>query len=308
MLSALKSLFKQKKSIDNVSDSLYKFKYIDVTEVDKYPDALHDIYSKKYDGMIIRNVFSKEETETMRLQILKMNKDNMTPTIGGHAFPKVFPQVVRPADKQPVTEEYLQNYFRECEKLPEVLANLLKVDFTKRLESIFSKISGKRSIAVPNGYKDEGKYANTTIRRTYPNEGYLNVHCGNYFQQEFPDIYKHLISQVNVINQLSYFVTVSRADKGGELTLFDLLWEPGQTKVDAGTDNEVILPSKKILDTSTNSLLKRQKEKPQEGDLLLFSGGRIWHKVELIEGAKERITVGGFMSFMEDDKKMMYWS
>ncbi|MFT5860233.1 MAG: hypothetical protein ACI865_002341, partial [Flavobacteriaceae bacterium] len=42
--------------------------------------------------------------------------------------------------------------------------------------------------------------------------------------------------------------------------------------------------------------------------LLIFSGGPIWHKVELVEGTQNRITVGGFLALTEDEKTLKYWT
>ena len=51
-----------------------------------------------------------------------------------------------------------------------------------------------------------------------------------------------------------------------------------------------------------------EKFNPEPGDLLIFYGGRIWHRVEPILGSKPRITLGGFINFSDDDKKCFYWS
>jgi len=50
------------------------------------------------------------------------------------------------------------------------------------------------------------------------------------------------------------------------------------------------------------------KLRPQPGDLLMFYGGYIWHRVEDIEGNTPRITLGGFLNFSKDDKELYYWS
>lgn len=310
MFKKWKARRKETTTVSNIDDQLYNWKYIDVNELDQYPDAIHDIYDKQFDGMIIRNVFSHEEIALMRQRIEGMDQSKMTPTNGGagHAHPRVFAQVARPAGDETVSREHLKAYFDGCASLPEELTDLLGVDFTERLESIFVKISGGRNIAVPSGFDGEGKYANTTIRMNHPGKGFINVHSGNYFQQEFPEFYEHLNTEVNVKDQLSYFITVNPAQAGGELTLFDLLWEPGQTKENANKDYEVFLTDGTRLDTGPNSPLKRMMVKPGPGDLLIFSGGPIWHKVELVEGDEERITIGGFLSFTSDMTTIKYWS
>jgi hypothetical protein len=176
------------------------------------------------------------------------------------------------------------------------------------LEKSLCKISNNSEVVIPSGYSQKGRHTHSTIRIYPPKGGFIAAHCGNYFQQEFPDFYKHLGSQIEVKNQLSYFVTIQKPEKGGELTLFDLLWEEGQTKVDPNEDNELILPGNQKLDITQNGSLKRRKIEPDAGDLLLFSGGRIWHRIEPIIGQIPRITLGGFLAYSEPTNKLFYWS
>jgi hypothetical protein len=279
-----------------------------VTDLNDYPNAIKDIYEKKYNGIIIRNVCSPEEVAKIKTAIETMNTDIMMPTGVGYTYPRLFAQVVKPDDDFSGERDNIKSYFSECEKLPETLKNHIEFEIKERLESDFSKISGNRTIDLPPGIDHEGRYPGASIRVNYPGKGFIMIHCGNYFQQEFPQFYDHLTSEVNVKDQLSYFLTVNPAEIGGELTLFDLLWEPGQTKTSARADNEVFLTNGESLDTSLNSPLKRMKVKPEAGDLLIFSGGPIWHKVELVEGNENRITIGGFLSFTEDEGTIKYWT
>ena len=47
---------------------------------------------------------------------------------------------------------------------------------------------------------------------------------------------------------------------------------------------------------------------PQKGDLILFAGGQIWHRVEQVMGSRERVTIGGFLSFNYEKDAVCYWS
>lgn len=302
------NFFKKKTVESNIQEDLYLWKYIDASELDDYSDAVKDIYDKKYTGIIIRNVCTKEEAEKMKVAIEAMDPNMEIPTGVGHSYPRHFSQLVKPDDDFSVERDNIKAYFQECEQLPETFKTLTNSDFPQKLQSTLEKVSGGRSVEVPKGFDGEGRYPSGSIRVNYPDQGFIMVHCGNYFQQEFPVFYEHLGAEVNFTDQLSYFLTVNPAEIGGELTLFDLLWEPGQTKESARHDNEIFLTDGKPLDSSTNSPLKRMKVKPQAGDLLIFSGGPIWHKVELVEGTQNRITIGGFLAFTEDEKTLKYWT
>lgn len=295
-------------NIENTDKSLYEWLYLDVNDLQQIDDAINDIYDRKYHGLIIRNVFSQEECGKMVNNIDLIDRNSMIQTTGGHSYPRIFAQVVRPLDKSEVTEQTLIDYFNECETLPNHLKQILGIDVSERIESIFAKISGGRPITIPKGLNGNGSYANTTIRVNYANQGYISVHCGNYFQQEFPDFYTHLKQEVNIKDQLSYFITAQAADEGGELTLYDLLWEDGQTKENAHVDNEIHLSNGDKLDVSSSSNFRRMHVKPNDGDLLIFLGGPIWHRVEKVKGLNSRITIGGFLAFSHDHSEIKYWS
>lgn len=308
MFHLFKSKLHKKKPDFNIQHDLFNWKYIDVSELSEYTDLVKDIYDKKYNGVIIRNVCSIEEVTKMKTAIEAINTDIMIPTGVGHTYPRLFSQLVKPDDDFSQERDSFKSYFRECEELPELFKKQINFDFQGRIESVFEKISGGRNIDIPKGLDSEGRYPGSSIRINYPGKGFIMVHCGNYFQQEFPAFYEHLVTEVNVTDQLSYFLTVNPAEIGGELTLFDLLWEKGQTKQSARHDNEIFLSNGTRLDSSPSSPLKRMKVKPNAGDLLIFSGGPIWHKVELVEGTQNRITIGGFLAFTEDEKTLKYWT
>ena len=54
--------------------------------------------------------------------------------------------------------------------------------------------------------------------------------------------------------------------------------------------------------------VQRKKLKPGPGDMIVFAGGQIWHKVEFVQGSRPRFTIGGFMSRSKDDKTLYFWS
>lgn len=290
------------------ASDLYAWKYLEFDELDQIPNGIDDIYNQKYVGIIVRNVFSAQEVEQMRKGIESMDTQKMVSTGVGYSYPKIFAQLVKPHDKTEVKREDLKNYFNYCSNLPQEIQEIFGLDFQERIESVFRKINSNRAVEVVDGIDGEGKYAFTSIRINLPNQGFIPVHCGNYFQQEFPMFYDHLKTQVQIKDQLSYFVTVNPAEIGGELSLFDLKWEAGQKKENTADDRGVTPPSGKFIDLGENSKVRRQKVKPAAGDLLLFSGGPVWHKVELVKGNESRITVGGFLALTESADKLKYWT
>lgn len=305
MISFLKKRFKSKSNID---PSLFDWKYLEMDDLDLFPNAVDEIYNQQYVGIIIKNVLSLEEIDKIKNGINNIPVDKRIPTGVGFSYPRHFAQLVRPSKGNEINDATLQEYFKECEILSDDLKSKFAVDLHFKLNQIFSKISGGKEVAVAKGNEGDGRFAFGALRVNYSNQGFISVHCGNYFQQEFPQFYTHLEKQVKVKDQLSYFFTIENAEIGGELTLFDALWEDGQSKKNAGDDSGFFLKNGEFSDTSANSKLKRQKIKPNAGDLLIFSGGPIWHKVEKVEGNKDRITFGGFLAFNHSKDKLIYWT
>jgi len=48
--------------------------------------------------------------------------------------------------------------------------------------------------------------------------------------------------------------------------------------------------------------------RPGPGDLLVFDGGRYYHRVSPGAGAHPRRTIGGFLAFAKDGRSLRYWS
>lgn len=293
----------------NEVKNLYNFPTIDVSEIDQYPNLLKDIHDRKLDGIVVTGVFTDDEIRTMLEGINDIADQQRNPILGGDVFPKIFAQVVMQSfDTDEQRHQFLNQYFKTSAEINQNYEALIGLDFKKRIEGIFSKVSGDRSIKIPIGQDDIGQYANATIRRYFPEKGFISVHSGNYFQKEFDQFYTHLKEQVNVMNQLSYFVTINQAEKGGELTLFDLEWRDAQNKKNRVEDRFVERLDGTLADVQRKGSVKRQYVNPPAGSVLLFAGGEIWHRVEPIHGRKNRVTIAGFLGFSHDDQAVYYWS
>ena len=187
----------------------------------------------------------------------------------------------------------------------------------KKVLSIFfatlitvSLFAGKGIVASQKYTTADGKgnYPFATFRYLVPDKGLMSVHCGNYFGKTFETFYQDLTQTVAVENQMSYFVMLQEPEEGGELTLFNFRWKKGQTKKDNSENNEIIQPDGSKMYVEDNEYIIKDKIKPKKGDLILFQGGNIWHRVETVRGKTPRITFGGFIGVSIDKSKIYYWS
>jgi hypothetical protein len=94
-----------------------------------------------------------------------------------------------------------------------------------------------------------------------------------------------------------------KPESGGEMTIFDVTRTEAVKKID---DLQLESRQGEILDIEKN--VDHIKLQIDEGDLLIFDGGTIWHRVEMVRGNKHRITLGGFIGFTADRKEIYYWS
>jgi hypothetical protein len=293
------------------ADEPIKFKEFGREEVSsQYPNALLDLTDSKLDGFLIKSFLTKEEVAKVLKNLEKVNEDKKAFTSVGYTYPMIFAEYSGRIASLPEEVQVDKNhaYFLENLAFKNDFSNEFEVDIPGRLSSFFSSISGDLEVGVPSGGYGDGVYPFGNFRYLQPGSGFMAIHCGNFFQTRFKEVYQNLSKQVAVRNQLSYFIMLNKPDAGGKLTIFNLRWEDGQTKVDNMEDKDVILPSGKVIQPDSQKGIEPFDIDPQPGDMVLFQGGNIWHRISNVEGSQPRITFGGFMGKGLDGKRFLYWS
>lgn len=276
----------------------------------QYPHALQDLFEAKLHGFLVKNFLSPPEVKTLLEAHSQLTAEELTHTPVGHFFPQVFPEFSRAHttatdEQKPAVADA---YFEFNEQVQNNFEKRFGVDLYARFKSFFESIASQRPVESPAGFGGRGRYAFGTFRNFIPGKGFLAIHCGNYFQTLYEPVYKHLMQEVKVKNQMSFFVMLQRADEGGNLTVFNLRWQDGMSKTEMMNDVEVILPDGRKVYPDTDEGFQKQDMKPQPGDVILFQGGNIWHRVSNVEGSKPRITFGGFISPDHAEKKFYFWA
>lgn len=288
----------------------YNFRTVTVENILTENKALWELYLNEKDGFLIKNFLSENEVDTIMKNFGKASSDNPAHTLVGFTYPPVFAEFssrLRDSTEE-VKEAQKKIYFNKTKSFNETFTNEFGVDVRGRIESLFRAISGGRDIKVAETATGDGNYPFATFRYLVPDKGLMTVHCGNYFGKTFGEFYKDLTQTVAVKNQMSYFIMLNEPEEGGELTLFNFRWKDGQTKVDNMEDNEIIQPDGSKMYVEDNPNIIKDKIKPRKGDMILFQGGNIWHRVETVRGSKPRITFGGFIGASIDKTKIYYWS
>lgn len=291
---------------------LYNIKDIDISEIANYPNGVADMYHRRVDGFYVRNVLSKEQLATLKRNMDNIPEEEKVSFPEGFTFPRIFALLVKNSAFEPdeviINNKLFTDYFSYCEKLRHSFAERFGVDIEGTVSKVIGAMASGLAVDIPKGFNNNGVYPNVTLRSLNPNIGKIHTHCGNFFQIEFSNFYQHLSTQVKVLDQLSYFIVLQEPEAGGELTLYDIEWDAAKKIHDTGLEKKIVTTNGKIHEVDENTLLKRMFITPRAGDMFMFAGGQIWHRVENIKGNTNRITAGGFFSYATDDSKIMVWS
>ena len=277
---------------DDIFFDFREIEYKDITD-----HLINDVKTRKIDGFVTKNVYSKEEVSQI-LSLMK-NADPQYRLEGSTStmYPAPFAIIT---DK----DEKLREYFTKLNYFNSYLEKNNMGWFTERLNRFFNKCGSDFEVSNPINMVANQRVAPGNIRMFHTGKGGSPVHCGNFFRWRHGFFYSLLEPGIDSSQQLSYFVLLQNSEQGGELTIYDMVWDNVKRKVDVENNDSVINDAgERIYLTDCRQFTV----KPQPGDILVFDGGRIWHRVEDIYGQTKRITFGGFINFSTDSKKFYYW-
>jgi hypothetical protein len=264
---------------------------------------LDSVLSGELSGFVITDFLNHEEVTTVLNGFKNLTKEELIHINGGfNSYPMSFAQFEQMVQQNILTEK---EYFDFSSRYIQNFKNKFGIDVHSKLRSLIGKISGAFELEIPKNPSGNGAYMPFTFRELFPGEGSLKAHCENLFLKEFPGFFERINGFSTPENQLSFFVVLQSPGGGGELTLFDILWNEEQKRL---KDNHIQLETGNILAFDDKENLKRMYIQPPAGSLVVFSGGKIWHRVETILTSPSRITLGGFLSFSHDRKKLYSWS
>lgn len=244
-------------------------------------------------GTINKGVFTDEEVESILKVVQSIPEEEKLNNYVGQSFPHDFGTVTNDGER-------LDNYLARLETFNHLPFDLLK----NRLREFFKTIgkgyhSDTALFACNQAHTSPGNF-----RFLEPNKGGLFVHCG-YLLQETAEFFYESVKGITREGQLSFFLMLQHPDEGGDLTIYDMLWDDVNQK-DVFEQNDYVIGQngQKILLEN----VKKFTVRPYPGDIVVFYGGPIWHRVEDIVGTKPRISFGGFINFSEDDKSFYHWA
>ena len=263
------------------SSELYKWAILDIELVSNDLDSIDLLYMSDLDGILIKNVFSTKEIETAREHIESLSSE-FEPVIYGESLGLSIMEA----------KNDLKEYFQKAYNFRLQLNQIFADEFETRIFDVFNNLHSLKNIKLLDR-KNHDICIPAQIRIVYPGKGGLKAHTDNEVFEKY-QVYKHFNEIQKDVDILSYFIVIDKPEKGGELVLYDLLRE--QTTLSMKQDF-YSCQRDNFLDN-----LRKQYINPDIGDMVIFNGGRIWHKVADFDGDKNRITVGGFLLSSQDNQ------
>lgn len=267
---------------------------------------LTDCGAKLLNGLItgieIDNFINISEASKIKEAFYNLPLNSLTVVDDGFvSYPLSFAQLTQGLQTNTINPD---NFFTFGEEFKNNFLNTFGVDILGRLKLVVKRLFNIENLYVPQPKNGIGSFVPFTFRELKPGNGELKVHCENLFFSEFPYFFSLLDHIVLRKNEFSFFIVISSPEEGGELTLFNANWDKVKERENFTTlkDNEG-----NLIDILSPNIIKL-KLKPKVGSLLIFSGGDIWHRVEVVKGSHSRITIGGFISAGKKSEDLYVWS
>lgn len=284
-----------------LTTNLYAFNYSTLNQLSQID--MKDIISDDLHGFVVEDFLNDSEVFNL-INGLRTLEANQLIHIekGFDSYPMSFAQFDQLVERGLLTEAA---YFKKSNDFITSFTSHFKVDILKKLNDVFKSIKNAPLIYIPNQASDSHSYVPFTFRELFAGDGCLKAHCENLFYTEFPSFFKKISAFSHADNQLSFFIVLQTPSVGGELSLFDIRWHTKQKRI---TDHFIKMQNEDLFDFDNPQSIKRDVHSPRVGSLVVFKGGDIWHRVEKVQVAPSRITLGGFLSFSHDQSKLYCWS
>lgn len=275
---------------------------ISAAELARHPDALQALFDGDSDGLLVRGLFDP----ALMARVAQRIDDGLVPRriMGDQAGLPEVPFTVGQAIVG-VAEE-LDDYFADAalqgERIRQLFAD--EADFEAVIDAALSALSGGLPVQIAHG--PAGEPCPSATIRVLPEGAEIGAHVDNSFLH-MPRA-RHLHRLVDTRGQLSYFVPLSVPEAGGELMVYTLQWaaaklfmpDVAQASANVWLEGSEVFEVVQRFDAAVFA--------PGVGDLLIFDGGRHFHRVSKVIGPTPRRTIGGFLGLSKAHEALYVWS
>lgn len=263
---------------------------LDIDEMQRRPEALLDIFERRVMAVIVRGIYPPE-LMAEAIDTLRCGGDDIS-VFRPHTIQKgeVYGWPLVACDGS------LDRYLEDAARFDGACARLFGAASRPsiRVAEVMGRLAGGRPVTIPRA-GDGRAYCAATIRFLGDGD---SLPC-HYENEAFhlPAL-RSLVGQLDRSTLMSFYVPMAHADAGGELRLYHVdCFEGRESMIGRLGGDEQARPH---LERHGYTPLR-----PAVGDLLLFDGGRFYHEVTPVRGA--RWTMGGVFAFTRDRRAVHFW-
>jgi len=269
---------------------------INYNDLKKSKDLLEKSKNLQLTYILIQDFFNEHTVNQILEELKNIDNSNFIQYADGY---KVFPRTAFSTENK---DEEAGIYFNSTYETSRLIKEFFSIDLISKFHNLFNNINRDVSLL----YGPNNNYFNPFNFRIMNDKVGINttsnIHNGSSITNRcINSTYKHLVKSIDFDNQLSFFTLLKNCEVGGEITIYSY-----------PKNDYSILKDKHLLlgfDGLEINLLKTNNKfiiSMNPGDLIIFPGGQLWHRVEpVVEGT--RITLGGFLASDFDNKKWYYW-
>ena len=281
---------------------IYKFDEVDRSDLQN-KCHLDLIFQRNLDGVVVRNVLNPEQVQSLVDGFHSISNDQKVHRKEVSLYPRGFPAYLDNTEGS--VEQDLELYFLTSESYAKNFTEKFGFDFHHVLGEALNQTSALLKYGFQEGFGGKGIFTPSQMRCFLSNYPALPVHCGKVFKKMYQDFYTMLSYEVEVANQVSYFIMLQEPEHGGELELYDVPWHQDQQM---HPFESIRMQDNSILNVVHDKSVRKMTIKPSPGDMVIFMGANIWHSVQGFTGSLDRITIGGFLGPSKNGNKLVSWS
>lgn len=268
------------------------------------PDMIRPLLNREQDMLLLDGFLDTAQVSVILNEVTAWKQAHTAHRLtlpDGEFFPLPYSTVRADKEELPAREAY-DRYFRSSEDFRAYISDRQCSPTGRLLQYLETSLGicpltlGGRPL-LPLG-----------VRTLCPGSGGIDIHCENAFLNQLSGDFKEMLySAVDLENTLSVFITLSAADHGGDLIVFDHEWDAVQIEINRTSYEERHDANGSIFTSRNHRAPSGKTVRSQTGTAVIFRAAQIWHMVSPVLGKQDRVTVGCFIG-QGHDGKVYYWA
>lgn len=274
---------------------MFEVVHCDREDLGGFRGSLDQMLDGGMDGVHVRGVFGRSCMSAVASR-LSAGLSDLVPRPFPGREQEAHPPTVIHRDLLTCPPDAIESYLGAVPQFRRGLRTLFEgyPDFESTILGVLGVLAGDAEVSVACT-SDRRAFAPATIRTLTPGHD-IFTHSGLDFLKG--PTFEPIRGVVQASAQLSYLVVVQPPASGGELVLFDLRHgEQDEAGLVGGMPPGLAVAWR-----------RSEVVELEPGDLLVFDGGRIYHRVSEVGPGRPRISMGGFVARAADRSRILVWN